>query len=434
NHGACAATFELEAEKTGGTAGIESVSVPSSIGVAGAYCAYVDVSVTIAADSDPGTTATIELTASNESDGTCDPVVMETCTATATVTVVKLEIKGVGFDSDHGLMRDNNTDYEPTGDLFQEPEWTLGWNHPISHTMDLSVDANLIIDVSPPDMPQFDYQITCSGPQGFNFDVVVPLESGLNFPDLTSTDKIDKKIQKITQELEWEIMKDGYSYLNQATGPHAVYATMGIPRDTGLDQHVVTQKRMERTVTEVGATGSLDPHIITLIVIQAQGRYDPDANRPNAWVLPDFPVDHRGDCQTIIRYAGKVLEMSGVPGTFQHVHVYATNGAPNTAIAALIDAPNPTGLCTQLTDDGYISHPENPTWKLFLEDEDGKPNCYEAAAKLTYEGTTKYYPGGVPGAALDIPLEVLHLFHALSWFEYEGGTWVKRGVEVIVYP
>ncbi|MGB2987937.1 MAG: hypothetical protein WBE26_18870, partial [Phycisphaerae bacterium] len=60
--------------------------------------------VTIAADSDPGTTATIEVTASNESDGTCGPVVTETCSATATVTVVKpdLDICNGGSDLDNG--------------------------------------------------------------------------------------------------------------------------------------------------------------------------------------------------------------------------------------------------------------------------------------------------------------------------------------------
>ncbi|MGB2985450.1 MAG: hypothetical protein WBE26_06160, partial [Phycisphaerae bacterium] len=105
NDGACAATFELEAEKTGGTAGIESVSVPSSIGVPSAPgSAYVDVSVTIAADSDPGTTATIELTATNSSDGTCGPVVTETCSATATVTVI-----GVDLDFD-GLADEDEAD------------------------------------------------------------------------------------------------------------------------------------------------------------------------------------------------------------------------------------------------------------------------------------------------------------------------------------
>ena len=38
-------------------------------------------------------------------------------------TAVALDLKAMGFNSDHGLMLDNNTDYEPTGHAFIGFEW-----------------------------------------------------------------------------------------------------------------------------------------------------------------------------------------------------------------------------------------------------------------------------------------------------------------------
>ncbi|MBI4718072.1 MAG: hypothetical protein HY763_09730 [Planctomycetes bacterium] len=244
-------------------------------------------------------------------------------------------------------------------------------------------------------------------------------------------DTLEQKIQKLSAPLDWRIDKGGCTYLRRRTGGpagHTVYVTLGTPRDTSIPQHVPTHKRMNRATIEVGDTDTLNPHEIVRRVLAAQGEYDLDAGRPNAWVVPDYPIDHRGDCQTLVRYVGKVIRMSGVPGAFEQVRVFATLEAPAIPQLAVEGDPSFAGLCGP-----FISHPTHPDWRLFLEDGNGHANCYEAAARFTVGGTTTFYPGGIPGAAFASATEVLNSFAALSWFEDVNGVWVMRE-RVFVYP
>ena len=49
------------------------------------------------------------------------------------LTVACLAVFSVEFNSDHGLMYDNDVDYESGDTLLEEPEWMAGLrNHPIS--------------------------------------------------------------------------------------------------------------------------------------------------------------------------------------------------------------------------------------------------------------------------------------------------------------
>jgi len=85
------------------------------------------------------------------------------CEDRVKVTVVRFELVAVGFESDHDLMLDNNTDYEPTGDPFGEPEWSPNANPPrnapISHTMDECVDVQTIIAIEPFNLPSREFRI-----------------------------------------------------------------------------------------------------------------------------------------------------------------------------------------------------------------------------------------------------------------------------------
>jgi hypothetical protein len=338
----------------------------------------------------------------------------ETCVDTIRLTVLDWEINTVGFDSAHDPpMIDNNTDYEPTGPDFEEPEWFPAWtpprNAPFSHTMDSNVTVKIITTLFPLDLPAMDFEFIGDGPQGFNFEETVSLHGGNNFPELTSTDVLERKIQKLSVDIDWALRRNGSTVIRQATGPHTAYITMGPPRDRNYPQHVVTIKRMERAVQEVEATGSLDPHTIVASVIAAQGTYDLDAFRDNAWTVPDFAINHRGDCATIVRYTKKVAFMTGVPGQFAHVLVYATDAAPETPIVTT----GTDSLCNP-----WIPHNVNTTWKLQLEDGDGDNNCFEAAARFNYDNVELYYPGGIPGSSTGDPRDILHAFVGLSWYEF----------------
>ncbi len=231
------------------------------------------------------------------------------------------------------------------------------------------------------------------------------LKGGYNTIQLTSTDKIEKKIQKIRSKLEWIIAEkitggQGNRNLNTSieTGPHTVYTTMGTPRDTGVNKHKVTIKRMERAVIDAGKVKSLDPHTLVETIIKNQGAYT-IKRRANAWDVPDYG----GDCGSIIRYTEKVVKMIGIPGTFEGKHVYAIETNPEQALTS------PGGLAN-----ANRSYPGHDDWKLFLIDYSNLLNYFEAVAKFTYGGIIRYYTGGVPGYKDNIN-KVLCIFKSLSW-------------------
>jgi len=342
------------------------------------------------------------------------------------LTVIDVQLRALTFTSDHGLMLDNNIDYEPTGTLFGEPEWgpafTPPRNYPISHTMDSHVGVSAIITVAPSDAPAFTYRIAGAAEvAGFNFDATVSLGGGLNFPELTSTDTIEKDIQVLTPAIEWLITRDGRSWAEERTGLHTVYVTMGTPRDTYLLAHVVTQKRMARAVEQASAANSLNSHEIVRTVTWAQGNFSLLGPLPNAWLVPDQPAP----CESIVRFVGKVVKMVNVPGTFAHKTIYAIETAPSDAIEQ-------SDMHAGLNQD-VRHHPEHPSWQLFLIDGNGGCNAFEAVAKFNACSELRYYPGGVVGAFMDNKDNVLKVFASLSWTEWVDDVCTVRE-EVFDYP
>lgn len=330
------------------------------------------------------------------------------------MTVVEVTLVAVGFASDHGLMRDNEVDFEPTGSLYFEPEWvpSVPYNNPISHTMGLNVQVGLVISIKPNDMPAFDYAITgTSSEAGFNFSDTVNMDGGLYLPDLTSTDILESKIQKITPEITWTITSNALGGVTDASGPHTVYVTLGTPLETGNPLYTVTKKRMERAVQQAGAANSVKPHEIIKTVVQAQEFSQLEFADPGqAWTVPD--ISGGVDCQSIIRFAQKVAKQIGCPGVFDHVNIYAIEIAPWVAFE---DNPNcfplPCACCGLNTNPRR--HPQNPEWVLSLV-AGGGCNPFEATARFTYCGETRFYPAGTDKVYANKD-DVLYVFDTMSW-------------------
>jgi len=342
------------------------------------------------------------------------------CTTTGTskcqdvkVTVVKIELKKLTFKTDHHLMRDNNSDYTASGTVFSKPDWTdAGKNNPISHTMTQNVGVELEFLVTPSDAASRSYKIKGTGPTGLNFDSTINLPGGTTVIPLTSTDQLETKVQKLTGSINWVISKDGQDVMTQSTGSHTVYVTIGTPRNDGTVPNSVTQKRMERAVQAVASAGSLDPNAIVKKVIQDQGTFDLNKPQANEWVVPDTG----GDCQSIVRFTAAVLNMINVPGTIVHKNVYAIETAPTHGIE--VDPPG--GL-----NNPRRFHP-NGIWILSLIG--GGCNAFEATAKFTFNGITRYYAGGTTTIANN-PDEVLKVFESLSWVGFDSsGTCVVKQV------
>lgn|GEM_PF-1922894 len=359
-------------------------------------------------------TAAVDL----DDDGTIE------CTDSVVVSVVDFKLKALDFASAHDPMRDNSTDYEPTGPVFEEPEWFPGWtpprNAPFSHTMDSNVVIEAIIFVQPSDLPDTPFRITCTGPQGFNFDQTVTLHGALNLSTVTSTDLLERRIQKLTADLTWRIELGGFSYVHEQTGPHTAYITMGAPRDTDQDPHVVTQNRMDRAVDWASRANSTKPHSIVQKVMQdVAPHFNLNRSSENAWDVPEDLLsappgqDPGVDCQSMVRFAENVAKMVNFPGTFEHVNIYAVETDPMTAIE---DDPNcvPVDTCPCCGFNSNLRvHPANPAWVLSLV-VGGGCNSFEATAKFTYCSETRYYPGGTTAVYEDKD-DVLYVFDMMSW-------------------
>lgn len=63
------------------------------------------------------------------------------------------ELCSVTFDSDHGVLRDNNTTWGDEGNLCPEPEWEAGQGWPMSHTMGEALRITVSVKVTPKGAP-----------------------------------------------------------------------------------------------------------------------------------------------------------------------------------------------------------------------------------------------------------------------------------------
>ncbi|MBU0718093.1 MAG: hypothetical protein KJ749_07585 [Planctomycetes bacterium] len=292
---------------------------------------------------------------------------------------------------------------------------------PISHTMGENVTVALAVDVTPGSLADTAFSVTGTGSPGFNFDGSPAVHGGANVLTLTSTDTIAEQFQWFAPSTTWRFERTGQLFVEQEASPKLVYVTMGTPRDTGFPEHQVTQIRMERAVDYASRALSLNPHAIVATIRDELGGYNIGAAQSNAWNVPD----RGGDCQSIVRFMEKVVKMVDVPGTFEHKHIYAIETAPAVGIEV---GPLHGGLNTDVR-----SHPTEPTWRLFLVDENDDCNAFEAAAKFTACGETLYYAGGAPDGIMINKDDVLKVFATLSWTELVGDVCVVRE-EVYPYP
>ncbi len=341
--------------------------------------------------------------------------------ASADVNIIlyKTDLKAITFTSDHGLMRDNNSDFSSSGSVFSEPEWVpVSRNYPISHTMDSNVKVKLEFEILPVNLPSTIFNIIGTGTLGLNFNENVNLSGGSNFISITASERTERKIQKIMENISWVVSLNNSICTEQVSDAHTIYSTLGTPRNDDIAKHRVTQKRMARAVEAASGANSLYPFDIVKKVIQDPNgdgildEFDLNLHQPNAWLVPD----NGGDCQSIVRFAEKVAKMVNVPGTFDHKNIYAIEEAPTTAI----EVDHPGGLNNPRR--YHPLHPRgdpNGEWRLALIDRNGGCNNFEATGKFTYAGQTKYYAGGTT-LVRENPDDILTLvFDSLSWIAFE---------------
>lgn len=322
-----------------------------------------------------------------------------------------LTLKSVRFTSNQRPMKDNKTDWEDSGPAFPNPEWTStsvdGKSAPISHIKAQPIQVELTYDVTPASVSGLAFTLEGTSAQSFlSFQQSGNLNGGTDQTlALTSQGVLPDRIEAYSGEtISWSANILGDLQALGQSLDHEVFATINIPGGG------VTYKRMAKAV-ELTKGFSNDSHAI---VKGQMARFPGYTFCPkcayfgNIWPIAD---DMKGECQAIVRFVQAVNNMVGVPGLAEGVTVYASPSDPDTPLV---------GVLTALGGPGMANFPPDPKtgFAAFLFDGSNAANNYEAALKFTF-GNTVYYPGGIAGATLNTPLQVLHTFKKMSWSKFD---------------
>lgn len=323
-------------------------------------------------------------------------------------------LNSITFKTDHGVMKDNQSNWTAAGSPYGEPEWRINErsqivSHPISHTMDRNIDIDVGLNVLPVTAPSAPIALRgVSNLPFLNFDFSGSLQGGLNRTvSMTSSGKIPPAIENYKdQEIRWKMKWQDWEHEIGRT-KHTVFVTMADP----AQPTEVTYKRMNLAVGIVAPSHSLDPHTIVADIMKNWNKYNLAIYYENPWELAD-DIKAGAQCITIVKFVKAIIETIGCPGVAQAVTISAREGAAGTPIEQI--CPVCPGLNVP------SSHPGHHNWILALLDSAWHANTFEAALKFSYGGVLKYYPGGVDGV-LSTPEEVLQVFQCLAWITPTGG-------------
>lgn len=345
--------------------------------------------------------------------------------------ITSIDINYVKFLSDHGLMKDNTTDYLDTGALYPKIQWKPGARFPISHSTTGSIEVEIEMEVKPAGATPESGNLVCEvdGHEWFR-------QNGINFSPGTQKVKLksgpfpNKYIQWKDHAFNWKT--EGVSVsTTPSTTNHEIAFTLGKPE--GYEDSGITQKRMSKSATLLGSYGETDSHKIVKKLMTTLGKYvlrtnpavpseyhHPDYynSKGGAWPLMDY-LAYYAECQAIVRFVGDVIKQVGAPGTIEMIYVFAK--PPNPKVAqedttgvtltgtnySLVDSPVTVG---QVYPPSHTILPDGSTSVGF--------NNYEACLKFTDGGVMKYYGGGTGGAAFDNKQQVIKAFTALVEVEF----------------
>jgi len=343
---------------------------------------------------------------------------------TPTAPTPTMTLKSIQFASDHGLMKDNQTNWSGSGELYPEPEWQSadqnGGSAPISHTKGETIQAKVVLDVSLDSVSGELVTLKGDGSESFlSFQTSETLGNGdtQEFA-VTSQGKLPDRIDAyMNQSIVWSAEVGKEKRFVGVSTDHSVFATYDTPRDD------VTHKRMA-TATRLTKGFGNKPHDIVSGQMSRFPQYNLDKAFTNPWYVAD-DIKEAADCQTIVRFVDAVNDQIGLPGKSRGITVYAKPASPTVPEHSSLTPEG--GL-------GMHNLPEQPGtgYRPGLFDPDGNYNNYEAALEFDFGGK-KFYPGGVdpPGVGLKAMKEVLYVFEQMAWYRFDEVTRERVPVETI---
>jgi hypothetical protein len=383
-------------------------------------------------------------------------------------TVASLtKVISISFTSSHRVLSDYVASYRRGGRLFDGPDFAPSRSHPITHTGGRLVEATVRLQTGRSIAAKTATVIgQVRGGDGFETGAFIGsgvVADGTITAEVRSTGALRKGAYRASLEVDWSVDFGQGPVGAGTTGPHVVYVTLGTPtseRDPNEDivhryplplPPGVTSKRMEAALTlihkaeaaRVTETHALVGKLMALFpgFLLAKGSHYVN-DQGGAWLLADA-VAESGECQAIVRLIKAVLDMVGAPGRLALVKLYADPKSPTAPIElpwGVAESPPPAtqmklvaigeerrgwGVAL-LTDkpkfpDADAAKPDyGPCWKVgpvsavtdrsrFLTE---KPSNFQGALKVTVNGSTQYYGGGVGGAAFPSKEE---LFASAFW-------------------
>ena len=329
--------------------------------------------------------------------------------------IASLELKGLEFTSDHGVLTDYSADYAGSGGNVYSPRgWTsAGENNPITHTRDSLVSARATLIVKPSGVT-----VSVLGDSPLDaLDFRPPPITGTGVEQSVSVDsqqKLPKTIGVESNEIEWSLrMADGTERKCVKSGPHVIYVLWAPP---GVGP---TMKRVFWSVaiaagadTKVGAAERFRDTLSVTPGYQPPRHYTLDS-----WGFLDS--GRSGDCITLAKLAAEGLRMVGIPAQERWAYPTAdgTVGFPQVSSSS----------CTAKARKTFQYNGETFVAKLVYPG-----NNFEAFFTIVDGGVRAYtvYPAGGPFTGPLFYLEVLRSVATDQFWVWDGDQTVG-GVSVL---
>lgn len=255
---------------------------------------------------------------------------------TLDVYVVKLELESFTFNSDHGLLLDNNSDWSASGSPYGEAEWTPSHSFPITHTKNEKIDVTLALKVLPDTLPSTSFDIMSDGVGHYEFKKTINIGGGMLDISLTSAGELPNKVSEIAADtLKWNVKKGSQLEEFAQTNLNSIYVSYSMPQG-----HSPTEYRVKNVVSWANDAITIDDVAIGVWdyltnnepPIFLLGHADP-AQCPalsDIWVMMDGV---EGECIDLAKLMLAATDMAGVTGNVGYI--YATTDNVNFSLSAV---------------------------------------------------------------------------------------------------
>ena len=370
------------------------------------------------------------------------------CTPIASINLVSLS-----YTKDHGLLKDNETDWKNTGVRYAKPDWTADGTkkNPVSVSLDEPMDVEIEYEVLEKDACPETGTIDGRSFERYSEDAASFSPGAVAKHEPSKAPKPHESIDRWSpHSIHWKAhAKSGHS---MGGSENELFVTFGPSLEGEFDEDGATLKRMRASVDLAGDAGSIDefkiveylfgklkPYVLSVshlpIAKQKELADNPATltalkkeNWPtyfesrNGGVGPWPIYDHQAwgaECQAFCRFIRGIMRQIGAKGKYEFRTYTANFDDPETVLYA-----------------GRPSGPKSPKYQYALADapvEVGETywnpvdpltrapigwNNFEAYLKYTPPGgrTVRLFGGGV--GLLPPNLNPLHVFPSITEIEF----------------